>query len=311
MLPAVRRGRPAYPDVLTPREWEVLALIQEGLTNPQIAQRLGITEHGARYHVSEILSKLGVESRQEAADWRAPRRPLALGGLLMRWGAGAAVAAAVLVMFLLAVGILAMDSRASSSDADALASPTPSLEEEPALASTMTALDYTSHGVYRLVPFGYNGPLPHDDNFVTGPPGQTTNLSLVLQSPLSKVPVYLPPGYQLAEAKLTTVGTVPISMSLYYVGPGFPIIVARERIGRTPVDIFLLSSQSHGIIEATTLRGIPAIYELPKPGTTFQVPIGIRFVDGDVETMVQGRVTSPEVAGTEFAELVKVAESMR
>jgi len=204
-----------------------------------------------------------------------------------------------------------MDSRASS-DANALASPTPPLEAEPPLASPVTTLDYTSHGVYRLVPFGYNGSLPHDDNFVaTGPTEQITNLFLVLQSPLSKVPAYLPPGYHLAEAKLTTIGTVPISMSLYYVGPGFPIIVARERIGRTPIDIFLHSSQSQGIIEATTLQGIPAIYELPNPGTTFQVPIGIRFADGDVETMVQGRVTSPEVAGTEFAELVKVAQSMR
>jgi DNA-binding CsgD family transcriptional regulator len=66
----MRRGRPAHPDILTPREWEVLALVREGLTNEGIAGRLGISESGARYHVSEILSKLGVGSREEAAAWR-------------------------------------------------------------------------------------------------------------------------------------------------------------------------------------------------------------------------------------------------
>ena len=53
-----RRGRPPYPDVLTPREWEVLALLREGLSNEEIGQRLGISLAGAKWHVSEILSKL-------------------------------------------------------------------------------------------------------------------------------------------------------------------------------------------------------------------------------------------------------------
>ena len=65
-----RRGRPPHPDILTPREWEVLDLLRERLTNEQIAERLGITLDGAKYHVSEILSKLGLTSRQEAASWQ-------------------------------------------------------------------------------------------------------------------------------------------------------------------------------------------------------------------------------------------------
>lgn len=65
----VRRGRPPHPDVLTPREWEVLAFVREGMTNEQIASRLGISESGVRFHVSEILSKLGVSGREEAAAW--------------------------------------------------------------------------------------------------------------------------------------------------------------------------------------------------------------------------------------------------
>lgn len=51
---------------LTDREREVLALMVEGLTNPEIAIRLTISRSTARAHVSNILAKLGVSSRGEA-----------------------------------------------------------------------------------------------------------------------------------------------------------------------------------------------------------------------------------------------------
>jgi DNA-binding CsgD family transcriptional regulator len=66
-----RRGRPPYPDLLTPRQQEVLELVREGLTNREIAERLDITLDGAKFHVSEILTKIGVGSREEAARWQA------------------------------------------------------------------------------------------------------------------------------------------------------------------------------------------------------------------------------------------------
>ena len=77
-----KRGRPRYPDILTLREWEVLALLREELTNEQIAQRLGITERTAKYHVAEILGKLGVGSRQEAAAWDPESRPWWLAAVM-------------------------------------------------------------------------------------------------------------------------------------------------------------------------------------------------------------------------------------
>jgi DNA-binding CsgD family transcriptional regulator len=54
-------------DALTNREREVHDLLRHGLTNEEIAQRLGISLDGAKYHVSQILGKLGVESRAQAA----------------------------------------------------------------------------------------------------------------------------------------------------------------------------------------------------------------------------------------------------
>ncbi|MEX1255948.1 MAG: LuxR C-terminal-related transcriptional regulator [Dehalococcoidia bacterium] len=70
-----KRGRPRHPDILTPREWQVLALLRERRSNEEIAERLAISLAGAKYHVSEILSKLGVASRDEAALWQPTERP--------------------------------------------------------------------------------------------------------------------------------------------------------------------------------------------------------------------------------------------
>jgi DNA-binding CsgD family transcriptional regulator len=73
---------------LTDTQRRVLDLIDEGKTNYEIGQALGITLDGAKYHVTEILNKLGVDSREEAATlvqpsasrWhRVPAKRLALG----------------------------------------------------------------------------------------------------------------------------------------------------------------------------------------------------------------------------------------
>ena len=59
--------QPALGHDLSPREREVLALMVEGLNNPQIAERLVVSRSTVKFHVSSILSKLGAASRTEAA----------------------------------------------------------------------------------------------------------------------------------------------------------------------------------------------------------------------------------------------------
>lgn len=55
------------PGLLTSREAEILGLIDEGLTNQQIASRLTLTVNTVKNHVHNLLTKLGVGSRAEAA----------------------------------------------------------------------------------------------------------------------------------------------------------------------------------------------------------------------------------------------------
>jgi len=65
-------GRPpavsalAGAEALTAREIEVLELLGKGLTNADLGQALGISAHTAKFHVAQILAKLGAASRAEA-----------------------------------------------------------------------------------------------------------------------------------------------------------------------------------------------------------------------------------------------------
>jgi DNA-binding CsgD family transcriptional regulator len=69
-VPAAATDEPVLEDprvVLSPRELEVLDTASLGLTNWQIAGRLGVTVHAVKFHLNAIYRKLGVTNRTEAA----------------------------------------------------------------------------------------------------------------------------------------------------------------------------------------------------------------------------------------------------
>ena len=55
-----------HPAGLTPREVEVLGLVAEGLTNPQVAQKLFLSPRTVQRHLNSVYRKLGVSSRTAA-----------------------------------------------------------------------------------------------------------------------------------------------------------------------------------------------------------------------------------------------------
>lgn len=67
-----------YKHDLTPQQERVLRRIAGGQTNAEIAESLGLSLDGVKWHVRELLAKLNVESREDAAAWwREYRRPSA------------------------------------------------------------------------------------------------------------------------------------------------------------------------------------------------------------------------------------------
>ncbi|MES2606864.1 MAG: LuxR C-terminal-related transcriptional regulator [Pseudomonadota bacterium] len=59
-----RRGRPAHGDVLTPAEWRVLHATQHGFSNRAMADRMGVSLDAIKYHLRNILGKLGLPNKQ-------------------------------------------------------------------------------------------------------------------------------------------------------------------------------------------------------------------------------------------------------
>ena len=73
-------GLPA-PELLTPREADVLELLQQGLSNKQIAQELSIGIETVRTHTRNIYAKLGISTRRDLARFTQSGRRAAEAGV--------------------------------------------------------------------------------------------------------------------------------------------------------------------------------------------------------------------------------------
>ena len=115
------RGRPPHPGILTPAERRVLDELRRGGTNAEIAARLGVTLDAVKFHISNMLGKLGLDNRHQLAAWRPePRRRLfgllavpatlePIGRLLVWTGVAVAGAAAVGVVAVVLIVLSSLD----------------------------------------------------------------------------------------------------------------------------------------------------------------------------------------------------------
>jgi len=71
-------GRPPHQDVLTPAEWKVAEQVRHGLSNRRIAERGGVSPDAVKFHIGNVLGKLGMSSRAELRLWSGVAQGTAL-----------------------------------------------------------------------------------------------------------------------------------------------------------------------------------------------------------------------------------------
>lgn len=132
--------RSTFSRELTARQRQVLQLLAKGRTNPQIGDELGIGLETVKMHVSEVLARLDVGSREEAAEWwrrqhsigaRLGRAMSAVGGM---FAGRAAVASGALVTVFIAAAAAVVLYAARSQDDDSVAA-TPEVPKSSADAT--------------------------------------------------------------------------------------------------------------------------------------------------------------------------------
>lgn len=64
-----KRGRPPHADQLTPTEWRVVQSAQHGLSNTDIAKRLGISINAVKFHIANAIGKTGVKNKRALLKW--------------------------------------------------------------------------------------------------------------------------------------------------------------------------------------------------------------------------------------------------
>ena len=142
---------------LTARQKEVLNLLVKGYTNSQIAETLGVSLDGAKWHMREIIATLGVDGREEAAEfWREynglPRRlrrfalaPLALTGLRAApLVLGFAAVVPIVVLAIVLVANRSDDTTPTTGETPPASSPSPAPSPSPAAAAVTPVASLTA-----------------------------------------------------------------------------------------------------------------------------------------------------------------------
>lgn len=72
------RGRPRHDDILTPAEWRIANAVRHGLGNAAIARRMDVSADAVKFHVANILAKLGLADRAALRLWAGAPKQSAL-----------------------------------------------------------------------------------------------------------------------------------------------------------------------------------------------------------------------------------------
>ena len=163
------RGRPPYPDILTPAEQRMLEELRKGGTNAEIAVRLGVSPDAVKYHISNMLGKLDLADRHALAAWRPGRErrrwlgigvpaSLAVVGRPLLWGGvGLGVIAVVAAVAVVLAALLEGDEGTGPLVLDPGLTATP--PSTPATGPTATPAPATgppppSDPAVQLFPYG-------------------------------------------------------------------------------------------------------------------------------------------------------------
>lgn len=73
-------GRPRHDDLLTPAEWRIAHAVRHGMSNRVIAAGLGVSADAVKFHLGNILGKLGLENRKALKTWTGWPKDSALAG---------------------------------------------------------------------------------------------------------------------------------------------------------------------------------------------------------------------------------------
>ena len=114
------------------RQREVLDLLADGRTNPEIAAALSITLDGAKWHVGELLAETGHSDRQVLAEWwrneRAAEQRSAFLALLMAWRTRLLLGVTAVTVLVVVLGVVRWRDGAEGGEGN-LAQDVPSLDE--------------------------------------------------------------------------------------------------------------------------------------------------------------------------------------
>lgn len=293
----------------TGRQREVLDLLARGRTNAQIADSLGVSLDGAKWHVREIMAELDAPTREDAAEyWRAynglpsrfSRFAHGLVGLSFLRGAALAGGAIAAVGFAVAVTFVAFGGDEPSRPAG------PETTATPGASATAAALlkdsDLTRHGAYRIVPPDYVGPLSKSDAGRTPQPGIKSNDPSVLRGTALYVDVKGLPADFTQTSVDTGDGDSNTVLRQTFAGADSrrrTLEVVRVARNQEPLDVFEPPQDQSGWLTLSTITvgGHEGI--LLSPSKFSPIPaeaqlVRVQFFAGGVETFLTATGLTPD-----------------